>query len=398
MIISDDCGVDAPRVPRIYSFAAALGTKTESFGASGDFIKQAGKSGQHVFGYISYDYKNKLEKLTSRHGATNGFEDCYFMVPETIIYQKNNEWFYNDIPTPPEKLLEMLKNQYGAFPIRESMPLREIQSRTSYEKYIKSFASIQQHLLDGDIYELNYCLEFYAKEANIHPVQLSQKLRAINPAPFSAFIRHRQQYLICASPERFLHKLGQTLTAQPIKGTAPRSADPAEDAASAHRLRNSLKEQTENVMIVDLMRNDLAKNTEPGSVYVDELFGIYGFRRVYQMISTIRATLPENSDLYNILTEAFPMGSMTGCPKIKAMELIDIYEDARRGLYSGSVGYITPSGDFDWNVVIRSLQFASDTGYLSWHAGSAITTMSEPEAEYRECLLKAEAMREVVLN
>jgi para-aminobenzoate synthetase component 1 len=266
----------------------------------------------------------------------------------------------------------------------------------SKAKYLSNVAAIQEDILNGEVYELNLCQEFYAERVAIEPVSTFIQLNTASPTPFAGFYKWQDKYLLCASPERFLRQQGDTLLSQPIKGTIRRGTTPAEDEQLRQQLRHNEKEQAENLMIVDLVRNDLARVAVTGSVQVPELFGLYGFRHVWQMISTVQAQRHPDSDLVDALRAAFPMGSMTGAPKIRAMQLIERYEHSRRGLYSGSLGLIWPSGDFDFNVVIRSLQYNAATGYLSFQVGSAITYDSVPEQEYAECLLKAKALLEVL--
>jgi para-aminobenzoate synthetase component 1 len=202
--------------------------------------------------------------------------------------------------------------------------------------------------------------------------------------------------IFCGSPERYLNKAGSTLKSQPIKGTARRLANPEEDEKIKEELRASEKERAENVMIVDLVRNDLTKCALPGTVKVDELCGIYSFEQVHQMISTVSCQLAEGTTLSHILRSSFPMGSMTGAPKIRAMQLIESFEQTRRGVYSGSVGYIAPNGDFDLILIIRTMLYDADQKYLSFQVGSAITHQAIPEIEYDECLLKAKAILQVL--
>jgi para-aminobenzoate synthetase component 1 len=214
--------------------------------------------------------------------------------------------------------------------------------------------------------------------------------------PFSVYLKQQPRYVLGASPERFLKKTSNRLVSQPIKGTIRRGRTTTEDEALKLALRNSEKEQAENLMIVDLVRNDLARSAETGSVQVDELFGIYSFQQVHQMISTVSATARADASLAEILGNAFPMGSMTGAPKIRAMQRIDELEATRRGVFSGAIGYITPDGDADFSVVIRSVLYNATDQYASFMVGSAITYDADPEQEYAECLLKASAMRSVL--
>jgi para-aminobenzoate synthetase component 1 len=226
----------------------------------------------------------------------------------------------------------------------------------------------------------------------LNPVETYLRLSEISSAPFGAYYKLNDKYLLCSSPERFMKKAGNKLISQPIKGTIKRGGTDEEDIELKHSLLNDVKERAENVMIVDLVRNDLAKSCRPGSVKVEELFGIYTYPTVHQMISTVTGELDEQTHFIDALRNAFPMGSMTGAPKIEVMKLIEYYETTKRGLFSGSVGYITPDGDFDFNVVIRSLFYNEANKYLSYSTGGAITYDSIPEKEYEECMLKAKGI------
>ncbi len=229
------------------------------------------------------------------------------------------------------------------------------------------------------------------------PFDVYHQLAGRSPNPFSGLYRVDDQWLICASPERFLRKTGQRLISQPIKGTLSRmGTDTASLDAERRQLANSSKDRAENVMVVDLVRNDLSRICREGSVQVDELFGIYSFAQVHQMISTVSGMVDEPVSMSRILKATFPMGSMTGAPKIRVMQLIEQYEKNTRGIFSGALGYIQPNGDFDFNVVIRSLMYNAQSGHLSYKVGSGITIYSEPELEWEECLLKAKAIEAVL--
>jgi para-aminobenzoate synthetase component 1 len=257
--------------------------------------------------------------------------------------------------------------------------------------------TIRKHILRGDCYELNYCMEFFAEDVKLDPLYCYQSLTTISPNPFSAFYKVNNSYLLCASPERFLRKEENKLISQPIKGTIKRNTtDAADDELLKQQLYKSEKDRSENVMVVDLVRNDLSRVCKEGSVQVDELFGIYSFPQLYQMISTISGEVNETLSFTDVLCATFPMGSMTGAPKRKVMQLIEQYEQSRRGLFSGAVGYISPTDDFDFNVVIRSIFYNAATNYLSYMVGSGITYYSNAEQEYEECLLKADAIRKVL--
>jgi len=269
----------------------------------------------------------------------------------------------------------------------------KIKSRINKTDYLKTIDKIKNHLLLGDIYELNFCQEFYLENINLSPINLFEKFNKISKAPFSAFYRMDDKYLLCASPERFLKKQGLQIISQPIKGTIKRGATISENKKLTQELYESQKDRSENVMIVDLVRNDLSRICVPGTVEVKELFGIYSFSQVNHLISTVTGTLTPSSDFVDALKNTFPMGSMTGAPKVRSMKLIEEYEQSKRGLYSGAIGYITPEGDFDFNVVIRSMLYNAANGNLSFQVGGAIVNDSIPEREYEECLLKAAGIR-----
>ena len=358
----------------------------------------------HLVGYVGYDVKNQLEVLHSRHPDRLGFPDIWFFEPLYILhFEPDAIVLQTDEPnagpwatwlTQPETLVSLPvdEGRSGAVSGKENV----VQARVSQAEYEAVVTHVRRLIEDGDVYELNYCMEFFAEHISLVPVAAYRALCARSPMPFSAFLKQGGRFVLGASPERFLKKTGTRLMSQPIKGTIRRGHSPQEDEALKHELRNSEKEQAENLMIVDLVRNDLARSAEVGSVRVDELFGLYTFQQLHQMISTVSATARPGVSLADILGNAFPMGSMTGAPKIRAMERIDELEATRRGVYSGAIGYITPNGDFDFNVVIRSLFYNADARYASFSVGSAITYDADPTTEYAECLLKAKAMREVV--
>ncbi len=272
----------------------------------------------------------------------------------------------------------------------------KIEQRISKEIYLQKVSKMLEYIRFGSIYEANFCMEFFAKEASINPVEIYEKLDTISKAPFATFFKNNNQYLLSASPERYLKKENEKVISQPIKGTARRSFDIEQDAFLKSELAKSEKERSENIMIVDLVRNDLSHTAKKGSVVVEELCEVYTFKQVHQMISTIVSKVENTVSPIEILKTTFPMGSMTGAPKISAMKIIEELEETKRGLYSGAVGYFTPTGDFDFNVVIRSILYNAKNQYLSFSVGSAITSQSVPENEYEECLLKAKAMFEVL--
>lgn len=342
-----------------------------------------------LFGYFAYDLKNEVEKLSSENTDHIGLPDLYFFQPEIIITLKGNELFIKSnspYKTPDKIFEEILKSE--KIPVSNKDFDGELKTRFNREKYIEVVEKLRQHIIEGDVYEINFCQEFFAENAEIDPPVLFKKLTEISPNPFACFLKIEDRFVISSSMERFLKKKGQKLISQPIKGTIKKSANAEEDFELQNQLFNDEKERAENVMIVDLVRNDLARSAKVGSVKVEELFGIYPFTQVHQMISTVVAELKEDLNWADAIKNTFPMGSMTGAPKVMAMELIEKYERTKRGIYSGAVGYITPSGDFDFNVIIRTFIYNSISKYLSLQVGSAITFDSIPEKEYEECLVK----------
>jgi para-aminobenzoate synthetase component 1 len=352
-----------------------------------------------IFGYLSYDLKNDVERLKSSNYDGLQFPDLYFFQPQKLVFLKDNiaDFIYlrmvdDEIETDFEELQKLkLKTEKSEGKI-------VIQSRITKEEYLEKVGGMLEHIHRGDIYEANLCQEFFSENVDLDAFSIYQSLNEISTPPFAAFLRLENINLVSASPERYLRKKGDQLLTQPIKGTARRSADPEEDKEIALNLARDPKEMSENVMIVDLVRNDLSRIAEKGSVKVDELCKVYSFKQVHQMISSVTATIAKGIEPVESLRTSFPMGSMTGAPKISAMKIIEKLESTKRGLYSGAVGYFSPEGDFDFNVVIRSILYNSTNKYLSFSVGGAITAKSNPEKEYEECLLKSRALREVLEN
>lgn len=348
-----------------------------------------------LFGHISYDYKNQLEpKLSTSHPQKLGFPQIQFFRPEVVCYiSRDQAELTVEAADDPSAVFSdiMSADNY----IADARPQLQFTKVIGREDYLATIEQLRKHIADGDCYEINFCNEGYCSDAEINTVEIFESLNTISPAPFAAYYKLDDKYMMCASPERYLRKEGNKLLSQPIKGTARRSTDEAEDEAIKAALAADIKERAENVMIVDLVRNDLSRCCETASIEVDELFGIYTFPQVHQMISTVSGTMKEGIPFTDAIRYSFPMGSMTGAPKHKVMELIDKYEHSARELFSGTVGYITPDGDFDFNVVIRSLFYNETTKYLSYQTGGAITYDSKPESEWDELQLKAWALERI---
>jgi len=353
-----------------------------------------------LFGYLTYDLKNATEILISSNSDNQAFPLLQFFAPQVVVEKRaESVSFYFDDEYISEKDAKDIVDfcfSTSAHQKEEKNEKINIQSKISKEEYINAVNKLKEHIYKGDIYEINFCQEFFAEKVVLKTPLIYKKLNEISGAPFSAYCKFQEHYLMCASPERFLKRKSDRLLSQPIKGTIRRSKDAEEDEELKKELYNNDKERSENVMIVDLVRNDLSRIAKKGSVEVEELFGIYTFKQVHHMISSISCELKETTTFTDIIRSMFPMGSMTGAPKISAMKLIEEHEKTKRGLYSGAVGYISPSGDFDFNVVIRSILYNAKNKYLSFITGSAITEKAEAEKEYEECLLKAKAMFEVL--
>lgn len=348
-----------------------------------------------LFGHLAYDLKNETENLHSANADGIGFSDLHFFVPEFVL-----ELHHNKVEIHTNENAALIYEAIQACPASVSekpeVPLY-IQHRIGKQEYFDTIEKLRQHILRGDCYEINFCQEFFAQNARIDPLQVYCRLTELSPNPFAALYKVNGLYCLCASPERYLKKEGNRIISQPIKGTSKRNINDVEaDEMAKNYLKHSEKEKSENVMVVDLVRNDLSRICKPGTVQVDELFGIYSFPQVHQMISTISGEPEGNINWIDCVKATFPMGSMTGAPKKKVMELIEQYERTKRGLFSGAIGYVKPNGDFDFNVVIRSIFYNAFNKYLSFQAGGGITYNSDPAKEYEESLLKAAAMMKIL--
>jgi para-aminobenzoate synthetase component 1 len=345
-----------------------------------------------VFGHIAYDYKNHhIEQQPN----PIGFKDLFFFQPKVVIYKKYKESIIHieSLAANPKIIWESILNT--TIEPLENTHL-ELSKRIAQEEYVKKIEQLQLHIKNGDCYEINFCNESYGYKHNFNARSAFLKLNVNAPNPFAAFYKNDNHFLICASPERFLRHEQLQITAQPIKGTSKRGVTTEEDIKLATELKNSLKDKAENVMIVDLMRNDLSIHAVAGSVTVKELFGIYSYPNVHQMISTITSKVKNSNDAIKTLFESLPIGSMTGAPKRKVTELIATYEPINRNLFAGTIGYFEPNGNFDFNVVIRSLFYNSSNGYISYQTGGAITSDSEPLKEWEETCIKAQSIEQIL--
>ena len=346
-----------------------------------------------LFGYLSYDLKNEVEHLTSNNNDGIKADSLSFFIPKYVLLLKGNTLEVKSYESKADcqQFLDCQQLDW-----KDISNVVQLKPRVSKEKYLEKIGVIKKHIQRGDIYELNYCQEFFSEQVILNPQHVFLQLNKNSKTPFASFLKLNDLNVMCASPERFIKKSGNKIISQPIKGTRKRGKDLNEDNVLRNELVESEKEISENVMIVDLVRNDLSITASKASVKVEELCGIYTFKKVHQMISTISSKVDDKIFFSQILKSVFPMGSMTGVPKLRAMELIEQLEEFKRGIFSGAIGYITPQGDFDFNVVIRTILYNATTKYLSVAVGGAITIKSDANEEYEECLVKVRPIFEVL--
>lgn len=396
--------LDSNEYPQEYSSHEAIlavdaftAIQTDYKNAFDDLKQYQSQTKDWLFGYLAYDLKNDTEQLQSENFDGLDFPDLFFFQPKKVFLINENKVEIQYLGLCEDEMesdwdeIAAIKPETG-----KTATGIAIQQRVSKSEYLFKVNKMLEHIHRGDIYEANFCMEFFAEKAKLVPCEVYQKLNAISQPPFAGFFKNNKHYLMLASPERYLRKEGSKIISQPIKGTARRHEEATEDAQIKAALAENPKERSENIMIVDLVRNDLAHTAQKGSVHVEELCKVHTFKQVHQMISTIVSEVADGLSPVDIIKTTFPMGSMTGAPKIAAMKRIEELEETKRGVYSGALGYFTPQGDFDFNVVIRSILYNATSDYLSFSVGSAITAEATAENEYEECLLKAKAMREVL--
>ncbi len=379
---NDGTGILAFGLGETYSY-------TRSVGLNGlqDFVDR--NKGSYLFGYLGYDLKNEIFNLNSNLEDHLNFPEAFFWKPKYAI-RLSHESFEVLQGTKDEECFDFLNMFLEEETDQNFHHLNlNFKSRITKKEYLEKVERLKKHIQQGDIYEVNFCHEYYAEDVSLEYVLDAYfKLNKITKAPFSSYLQFDDFSVFCGSPERFIKKTGNKIITQPIKGTAPRGDSEEEDKKFKEQLECSPKDRAENVMIVDLVRNDFSKIAKKGSVQVEELCGLYTFETVHQLVSTVACEIEEGKSFTDIIKATFPMGSMTGAPKLSAMQLIEEHESFKRGLYSGSIGYIDPNGDFDFNVVIRTLLYNKNKEYLSCAVGSAITIQSDPEEEYNECVIK----------
>ena len=388
---------DYPHQNNDYDALLALETFEENPWHTSEKALQTALGTDWLFGFFSYEYNAAWEHVTPTNPSFLSVPQLQFFKPKKIWLLKGDLltalYLESDNPAVDFACITNSTTRTEA-----SLTTIDLSPRISKDIYLQHASALKQHIMRGDIYEVNYCMEWYADEVDVSPMALFNALNRIGKTPFSAFLSFDNTYLMSASPERFLQRRGDALMSQPIKGTAARHEDAVIDKSVAEALKLDAKERAENIMITDLVRNDLSRIAQKGSVAVSEQCAVYPFAQVHQMISTVKAQCDSAFTSLDVINACFPMGSMTGAPKQRAMELINQYEHGQRGLYSGAVGYFAPNGDFDFNVVIRSLVYDAASKYLSTHVGSALTAAADPSKEYDECQLKVKAIKRVLAN
>ena len=340
-----------------------------------------------LFVFISYEGKNSVEELTSKKEQAIHFNTATFNIPKHVWEINSNE--IRILKGDGNSIIADIQNSHGEE--KKQQPTISIHHLVSRHQYIEQVTAIQKYILEGNAYEINYCMPFVGK-GKLNAVDTYLKLNTLTPMPFSVFYKFNTEYILSASPERFIKKDQQQIISQPIKGTSKRGSTIEEDQQLKIILRDSQKEQAENAMIVDLVRNDLSRTGLAGSVHVPELCGMYTFPNVHQLISTVASIMNTAYSSIEVIKQAFPMGSMTGAPKVSAMHLIDSVEEVARGPFSGTVGYMDPEDNFDFNVLIRSIFYNNETEEIFMEAGSAITHYADAETEYEECITKITPM------
>lgn len=348
------------------------------------------KQGKNVFGYLAYDLKNDVEKLQSNNEDNLQMPLLYFFEPRYLIKIKDNQLIINRNYPEAFHIFDSI-NQIN-LPKKYTKQNLHFKTNVAKADYLQNVKKIQDYIYKGDVYEMNYCIEYFAEKVSIDELAVFNQLNTIAKAPFSCFLKFDKFCVLSFSPERFLQKKGKKLISQPIKGTIKKGKTAVENQQLQKQLQNDIKERAENVMIVDLVRNDLSKSAKYGTIKVEELFSIYSFETINQMISTISAEMNAHTNTSQAIKNAFPMGSMTGAPKVRAMQIIEALEQQKRGVYSGAIGYFTKENDFDFNVVIRSLIYEKVKKYLSLQVGGAITYDSIPEKEWQETKTKVQAI------
>lgn len=352
-----------------------------------------GKVSDWWFGHLAYEFDPAGERDRVAPPHDRGLPLAQWWVPRWVFEWREGRVvlhaFANDLAAGLALLSEL--REYHPSTRQTDAPVHLL-LRTDREEYLRRVQQLKAHIQRGDIYEVNFCITREGRSPEMDPFQAFGALLRNTDAAFAGFLRCNDHMALCASPERFLTFKADKVWSQPMKGTRPRHADAAEDERLARELAGDPKERSENIMAVDVVRHDLSRVAAKASVVVEELCAVRPHARVHQMTSTVAARLAPGKDPWDAVCAAFPMASMTGAPKQRAMQLIDQLEDGPRGLFSGSLGFFAPDGTGDLNVVIRTLLHTVGTGLTTLSTGSALTAACDPAQEWMECELKAHSV------
>jgi len=343
-----------------------------------------------VFGYISFEAKKLFEKNAYENCCSDGSELVYFFEPLHVWKEENGIWLCLTEEQPNEhSVVSSFVSNYKKIERKINEGNLSFETLESKNTYVDKIQIILNHIQQGEYYETNFCIPLQAAGELKDPFVHFSKMNNATEAPHAAYFNGDKLQMLCTSPERFIQKKENKIISQPIKGTIRRGINSEEDEQNKVALLSSEKERSENIMIVDLVRNDLSRIATKSSVNVKSLCELHTFKTLHHLISTVEAKLPSNITFTEILAATFPMGSMTGAPKISAVQHMEKLEVLDRGIYSGTFGVIEPNGNFDFNVIIRSAVYNKEKKQTTIKVGSAITHASNAESEYDECLLKA---------
>jgi anthranilate synthase component 1 len=359
-------------------------------------------------GYISYDYVRSIERIPELCSPNHDFYDCYFMITDTLIVFDNlrhklilianvfldeksdSEKLYKEASERFEDLIKVLKNNTTSPPVsKKSTLVPTIYSHTRKENFIEMVKKAKSYIINGDIIQVVLSQRFVA-DIHCHPFDIYRALRSINPSPYLFYLNLEDSIILGSSPEVMVRLEGKKIELRPIAGTRPRGKTPEEDVDMEKELLSDEKERAEHIMLVDLGRNDIGRVSEIGSVKVNEFMTVERYSHVMHIVSNIEGRLSQGKDAFDLLRATFPAGTVSGAPKIRAMEIIEELEPQRRGPYAGAVGYFSFSGNMDTCITIRSILIKGNKAYIQ--TGAGIVADSDPEMEYEETLNKAKAL------
>ncbi|HEY3454851.1 MAG TPA: aminodeoxychorismate synthase component I [Bryobacteraceae bacterium] len=356
-----------------------------------------------AIGYFSYDFGRRFEKIPTRAIEELGLPDCDFRFYNAVVIRGADgrvslSWFDPGIPgalTREEVHAELARVRPGSYTnAQRSSVAAAVSAGYDRKAYLEAIRRIQEYILAGDVYQVNLTQRFYAAIGDTSAWELYKRLMAINPAPFAGYLCFGDAAILSASPERFLRVDGSKVETCPIKGTVRRGATPADDETQRQWLLRSAKNRAELAMIVDLMRNDLGRVCQPRSIQVQDFPRLESFASVHHLVGTVTGELEQGRSVLDLIRASFPGGSITGAPKIRAMEIIEELEPVRRGIFMGAIGYLGFNGSSDLNIAIRTMLIQNGRAFMQ--VGGGVVADSIPEEEYEESLLKGRLLFEAV--